>query len=126
VESCPGSADAQVSVGDACRLSRETEKARACYRDALTLAPGQPDARGHAGVGQVGAVGGPLVHSIGTDLYMGGSVTLKRTSYCHFTPSLSCGPSVCAVPSRSELVNVVAVNACIPDIPWRPGDNARW
>ena len=45
VESYPRSADAHVSLGDAYRLGGEGEKARACYRQALTIAPDQPDAR---------------------------------------------------------------------------------
>ncbi len=38
-ESYPRSADAHVALGDAYRLGGETEKARECYRQALTLAP---------------------------------------------------------------------------------------
>ena len=45
VESYPRSADARVSLGDAYRLGGEGEKARACYRQALTLAPDHADAR---------------------------------------------------------------------------------
>ncbi len=45
VESYPRSAEAHVSLGDAYRLGGETEKARTCYRQALTLAPDHPDAR---------------------------------------------------------------------------------
>ncbi len=45
MESYPRSADAHVALGDAYRLGGESEKARECYRQALTLAPDHPDAR---------------------------------------------------------------------------------
>ncbi len=40
VDLYPGSAGAWVSLGDAHRLDGQTDKARACYNHALTLAPG--------------------------------------------------------------------------------------
>jgi len=41
----PRSADAQVSLGDAFRLAGQTEKARACYDQALALNPGHAAAK---------------------------------------------------------------------------------
>jgi hypothetical protein len=44
-ESHPRSADAQVSLGDAYRLGGQTDKARACFQQALVLAPNHPTAQ---------------------------------------------------------------------------------
>jgi uncharacterized protein len=44
VDSYPQSADAQVGLGDAHRGSGDLEKARACYRKALSLSPGHASA----------------------------------------------------------------------------------